>query len=119
MKCAQCTLQKLGLILNNNSYRRVAIAMDSLSNLMGVINHGNQERLISWIRHFIYSSRNIKILGYLDILGNENAYAGTKKAATRDRVDEATLEFRDFRRVVSKFEFTARKKDGLTSKTTR
>jgi hypothetical protein len=78
MKCAQCTLQKLGLILNNNSYRRVAIATDSLSTLMGVINHGNQERL-SWIRHFIYSSRNIQLLGFLDILGKENADAEAKK----------------------------------------
>jgi hypothetical protein len=29
------------LILNNNSYRRVAIATDSLNTLMGIINPGN------------------------------------------------------------------------------
>jgi hypothetical protein len=44
------------LILNNNSYRRVAITTDSLSTLMGVINPGNREHLISWIIHFIYTS---------------------------------------------------------------
>jgi hypothetical protein len=36
-------------------------------------------------------------------LGNENADAEAKKAATRDRVDDATIEFRDFRRKVSEF----------------
>jgi hypothetical protein len=33
------------LILKNNSHRRVAIATDSLSTLMGVINPGNRDRL--------------------------------------------------------------------------
>jgi hypothetical protein len=35
------------LILKNNSHRRVAIASDSLSTLMRVINPGNRDRLIS------------------------------------------------------------------------
>jgi ribonuclease HI len=61
---------------------------------MGVINPGNRERLISWIRHFIYSSNNIQLVwtpGHTGLLGNENADAEAQKAATRDRVDVATL----------------------------
>jgi hypothetical protein len=98
--------------LNNNSYRRVVIATDYLSTLMGVINPGKRERLISSIRHFIHSSNNIqlvRILGHTGLLGNENTDAEAKQAATRDRVDVATLEFRDFRRIISEFESTARK----------
>jgi hypothetical protein len=49
------------------------------------------------------------ILENTGLLGNKNADAEVKKAAARDRVDDATLEFRDFRRTVSEFEFTARK----------
>jgi ribonuclease HI len=100
------------LILKNFSHRRVAIATNSLSNLMGVINPGNWNRLISWIRHFIYSSSNIQLVWipvHTGLLGNENAGAEAKKVATQDRVDDATPEFRDFRRIVSEYEFTARK----------
>jgi ribonuclease HI len=80
----------------------VAITTDSLSTLMGVINPGNREHLISWIRHFIYGSSNIQLVwipGHIGLLGNENADGEAKKAATRDRIDDATLEFRDFRRI--------------------
>jgi hypothetical protein len=100
------------LILKNNSYKKVAIVTDSLSTLMGVMNPGNRERLINWIRHFAYNSSNIQLVWipcHTGLLGNENADAEAKNATTRDRVDDATLEFRDFRRIVSEFEFTARK----------
>jgi hypothetical protein len=46
---------------------------------------------------------------HTDLLRNKNAEAEAKKAATRDRVDDATLQFRNFRRRVSEFEFTTRK----------
>jgi hypothetical protein len=75
-------------------------------------NPGNRDRLISWINHFIYSSSNIQFLwipGQTGLLGNENADAEAKKAAAQDRVDDATLEFRDIKRIVSEFEFNARK----------
>jgi hypothetical protein len=49
------------------------------------------------------------IPGHTGLLGNEKTDAEAKKAATRDRVDDATLEFRNFRRIVSEYEFTARK----------
>jgi hypothetical protein len=52
---------------------------------MGVINPGNRERLISWIRHFIYSSNNIQLVwipGYTGLLGNENPDAEAKTAVT-------------------------------------
>jgi hypothetical protein len=49
------------------------------------------------------------IPGHTGLLGNENADAEVKKAAARDRVDDATLEFRGFRRIVSEVGFTARK----------
>jgi hypothetical protein len=51
--------------------------------------------------------------GHTGLLGNENADAEAKKAAARDRVDDATPEFRDFKRIVSEFEFTARKNNKM------
>jgi ribonuclease HI len=76
---------------------------------MGVINPENRDHLISWIRNFIYSSSNIQLVWIPGLLGNENADAEAKKAAARDRVNDATLEFRDFKRIVSEFELTASK----------
>jgi hypothetical protein len=49
------------------------------------------------------------IPGNTGLLGNENADTDAKQAAARDRVDDATLEVRNFKRIVSEFEFTARK----------
>jgi hypothetical protein len=49
------------------------------------------------------------VCGHTGLLRNENADAEAKKATARDRVDEATLEFQDLNRIVSEFEFTARK----------
>jgi hypothetical protein len=49
------------------------------------------------------------IPGHTGLPGNENTDAEAKKAGARDRVDDATLEFRNFRRIVSEFEFTAHK----------
>jgi hypothetical protein len=80
---------------------------------MGVINPGNHDRLINWIRHFIYSSSNIQLVwipGNTGLLGNESADAeAKKKTAVRDRVDDATPKFRDFKRIASEFEFIASK----------
>jgi ribonuclease HI len=70
------------LILKNFSHRRVAIATDSLSNLKRVLNPGNWDRLISWIRHFIYSSSHIQLVwipGHTGLLGNVNADAEAKR----------------------------------------
>jgi hypothetical protein len=52
---------------------------------------------------------NFSIKKKTGLLVNENADAEAKKAAARDRVDDATLDVRDFKRIVSEFEFTARK----------
>jgi hypothetical protein len=76
------------LILKNFSHRRVPIATDSLSNLIGVLNPGNWDSLISCFRYFIYSSSNILLVwipGHTGLLENENADAEAKKAATQDR----------------------------------
>jgi hypothetical protein len=60
------------------------------------------------------------IPGHTGLQGNGNADTDTKQAAARDRVDDAMLEVRDFKRIVSEFEFTACKnRCGLTSRITR
>jgi hypothetical protein len=49
------------------------------------------------------------IPGNTGLLGNGNADMDAKQAAARDKVDDATLEVRHLKRIVSEFEFTARK----------
>jgi hypothetical protein len=78
----------------------VAVATDSPSTLIKVINPGNREHLNSWIRHFIYTSTNIqfvRIPGNTGFLGNENADAEAKKQLLET---DATPEFRNFRRIL-------------------